>query len=533
MPLVRNVVRTNLYRDSMRLMQVTEEAKKLHGVLDASVVMGTSTNKELLLAVGLMTDEGMAASASDMVIAVSLEGEGRLEEVLRAVDGLLAGGREGGSSRYSDLGAALAATPDAGLALVSIPGEHVRPVVTQLLDRGIHVHLFSDHVSVEDEVFLKKRALEKGLLLLGPGAGTSIIGGKAIAFANAVGRGRIGLVAAAGTGLQEVSVLLDRVGVGVSQGLGVGGGDVKDSVGGMMSLASIDALEEDPGTDIICLVGKPPGKETARKITERMASGKKKYVLCLLGSESAAPPGVHVAASLHSAAALCARLSGGRADTRFREELMPTVDGLLSAAADIHRLLEPGQKYVRGLYTGGTLTFESLLILRELVGDVMSNAPLEGRLKLRDPHRSTGHTLVDMGEEEFTAGRAHPMIDPTVRKLRLVEEAADPEVCCVAMDFVLGYGSNPDPAGAMLDSIRKARGAAGGRRLPILAYVCGTERDPQVLSDQVRKLEDEGVAVARSNAEMAVLAALVASRGAVDRTTLERVVGRMLHGEGD
>jgi FdrA protein len=523
MAFVKNVVKANFYKDSLQLMQLSEDAKKLPGVKDAAVVMGTSTNKELLERLGLLVGEGRNASESDMLIAVMSNEEGKLGSVVEQVEELLTRPAAAKAEAFSSVDEAIKAMPDANLAVVSIPGEYARDVVKKLLDAGIHVHLFSDHVSHEDEAFLKKYASERGLFVLGPGAGTSILGGKAIAFANVINRGKIGIAAAAGTGLQEVSVLVSRAGSGVSEGLGIGGGDVKSSVGGIMALDAIRALEADPETEVVCFVSKPPSPETLDRIMSFVETQtRKKYVICFLGKrryevKDSLKDRIFSTKSLHVASAQALKFAEGNgADAMIAKISMKPAE-IEALARSIAENLRDDQRFVRGLYTGGTLTFETMLLFTELFGGVHSNAPLDENLKLADSYKSEGHTLVDLGEEEFTAGRAHPMIDPTVRKLRLVDEAKDRSVAAIIMDVVLGYGSNRDPAGAMLSSIREAKAIAraDGRELPILAHVCGTDQDPQPLTEQEEKLKKEGVVVLPTNALMAVVAALVATRGKI------------------
>jgi FdrA protein len=536
MPSVKNVVRANFYKDSLQLMQLSEDAKKLPGVKDAAVVMGTSTNKELLERLGLLAKEGREASESDMLIAVQTEDVARLDGAVKEVEELLTRPAAAKAEAFSSVEDAMKAMPDANLAVVSIPGEYARDVVKKLLDRGIHIHLFSDHVSHEDEAYLKNYASDRGLFVLGPGAGTSIIGGKAIAFANVVNRGAVGIVAAAGTGLQEISVLVSRAGSGISEGLGIGGGDVKSYVGGVMALDAIKALEADPSTRVICLVSKPPSPETLDKIMAFIETQTdKKYVICFLGKKKYEVKDplkgrIFSTKSLHVASAQAIRFAeGGRAEEMISKISMSPAE-VEKMAKDISAPLKADQRFVRGLYTGGTLTFETMLLFTELFGGVHSNAPLDDKLKLPDSYRSEGHTLVDLGEEEFTAGRAHPMIDPTVRKLRLVDEAKDRSVAVIIMDVMLGYGSNRDPAGAMIPSIREAKAIAraDGRELPILAHVCGTDQDPQPLKEQEGKLKKEGVIVLPTNALMAVVAALVATRGQVEEDVKAQIMREYL-----
>ncbi len=538
MSTVRNLVKRNFHRDSVQLLHLSEEAKKIDGVTDAAVVMGTTTNKEILQKLGLLTDEGRAASESDMILAVMAESQPLIEKGLAKIEEMVLKPPAAKGRSYYSLDAALQAVPDANLAVVSIPGEHAREVVLKLLDKGISVHLFSDHVSPDHELELKQYAKDRGLLVMGPGAGTSVIGGKAVAFANVVKKGKVGVVGAAGTGLQEVTVLLSEAGLGVSEGLGTGGGDVKAKVGGIMMLQSIDALEQDPESGTVVVVSKPPDADVKKKILDHIANRtKKQYVTCFIGPESYAMPAsmrgrVTATKTLHAAVMEAIRAAEPSRHAEISKPFSMSQNDLMALASRISKGLNDKQKYIRGLYTGGTFAYETLVILGRMIGGVFSNAPIDARLKLADSYQSVKDSIVDLGEEEFTVGRAHPMIDPTIRKMRIVEEAKDQEVAVIIMDFMLGYGSHSDPAGAMLGAITDARKIAekGGRVLPILARVCGTEQDPQPLSKQIGKLQSAGIEVFPTNALMAIASALVSRRGKIDRTIMDDVYNTYLKG---
>jgi len=520
MPVVKNVVKKNLFRDSVQLLHLSEEAKKIPGVIDAAIVMGTELNKELLEKQGILTDEGRLATDNDMVIAVKVRDDVSVDEVVSRVEALLTAPRAEERYFYS-VDSAIEFLGGANLALISVPGQHAREVVMPLLERGVHIHLFSDHVPLEDEVEMKKFAAERGLLLMGPEAGTSIINGVAIAFANVVNRGPIGVVAAAGTGLQEVTVLISRAGSGITQGIGVGGRDVKSAVGGIMTLQAIKAFEADSSTDVVVVVSKPPSPDVQDRIVDYIASkGRKKYVTCFIGGKEfrtpeAARGRLVQTRTLHAAALEAVRFVSAELYEEAAKKVFLRPEEVVGIAEKEFSKLERGQKYVRGLFTGGTLTYESLVIFKDLIGDVYSNTPLKPELKLEDPWRSFKHSVVDLGEEEFTTGRAHPMIDPTIRVQRIVEEARDPEVAVLLLDFVVGYGSHPDPASAHAAAIKEAKKVAeeGGRYLAILAHVCGTERDPQNAEKQEEALKAMGVTVLPTNALMALTAAAIVRRG--------------------
>ena len=535
---VRNIVKRNFYRDSVQLLHLSEEAKKIDGVKDAAVVMGTATNKEILTKLGLLTEEGRAASGSDMLLAVMADSERETESGLREIEQMLLKPPATKRRSYYSIDAAMEAMPGANLAIVSIPGEHARDVVLKLLDQGLNVFLFSDHVQPEVELELKQHARSKGLLVMGPGAGTAIINGKAIGFANVLRKGKIGIVAAAGTGLQEVGVLLSEAGLGVSTALGTGGGDVKTKIGGLMMLQSIDALERDHETDTIVVVSKPPDNDVKERVLDHIANKTKKhYVVCLLGPESYEIPSsirsrLTRTKTLHAAFLEATLSSAPELHAKAVKQSMFSQDELVSVTNNATKGLKEYQRYVRGLYTGGTLAYETLIILGRLIGPVYSNAPLEPELKLLDSYRSMKDSIVDLGEEEFTAGRAHPMIDPTIRRMRFLEEAKDPEVAVILMDIMLGYGSHPDPAGAMLGAVEEAKkiAEAEGRVLPMLAHVCGTEHDPQPRSDQEAKLKQAGVYVFPTNALMAIAGALVSRKGGISKDALDDVYTNFLGG---
>ena len=536
MPTVRNVVKKNFFRDSVQLLHLSEEAKKLPGVIDAAVVMGTELNKELLEKQGLLTKEGREAGENDMIIAVKAEDGADIEGIVSKVEEMLTAPTTAETYYYS-IESAIEHLPGANLALVSVPGQYAKEVVKPFLERGIHVHLFSDHVPLEDEVELKKFAAERGLLVMGPEAGTSIINGIAVAFANVVNRGPIGIVAAAGTGLQEVSVLISRAGSGITHGIGVGGRDVKSAVGGIMTLLSMRAFEADPDTQVITIVSKPPSPDVQDKIINFIANeGKKKYVTCFIGGRDYEIPATAKGRlvqtrTLHAAALEAVRMvSEDLYREAVRKVFLPPEEVVKIAETEASKLSE-GQKYLRGLFTGGTLTYESLVIFQELLGDVWSNTPLNKDYRLPDPWKSKENSVIDLGEEEFTAGRAHPMIDPTIRIQRIVEEAKDPEAAVLMLDMVIGYGSHPDPAGAHLDAIRRAKEIAkeGGRHLVVLAHVLGTNEDPQNAAEQERKLREAGVIVLPTNALMALTAAMIVT-GRTDEALVKSFYEKFLVG---
>ncbi len=532
MVVVKNIVYKGMYRDSVQLMLISEEAKRIEGVVDAAVVMGTELNKRLLRDQGLLTSEGEGASENDLVITLKIRDDVDIEGVVKKVRELIEKPVMAEKLFYS-IESALEGLGGADLALVSIPGGYVREVVEELIDRGVNVHIFSDHVPLEDEVYLKKKAIENKVLVMGPEAGTSIISGVGLGFANAVERGFVGIIAAAGTGLQEVSVLLSNTGLGVSHGIGVGGRDLWGEVGGLSTLYSIDLLERDENTSIIALVSKPPSESVSRKVLDYIVGKtKKKYVVCYIGSslkEWILENRVIATNTLASTVLGVAKLVNEETYNSVLEKLVPS-SGYIAGIVEKEISRNNGKRgYIRGLYTGGTLAYEAQYILYDLVGPVYSNAPLDKRYRLPDPWVSREHTIVDLGAEEFTKGRPHPMIDPSIRVKRVVEEARDEKVTVLLLDFILGYGSHRDPVGSLIDSLLEARDIAreNGRWLTIIAHLLGTPNDPQGLTEQRRLLEKHDIIAVDTNVLAVLLAGFIAN-GITDTRLIDSYIEKYM-----
>ncbi len=528
--LINYVVR-NSYHDSVFLMSIAARVKKLPGVKEVSCVMGTEENQRILDIAGLLSDEGRKAGPNDLVIAASADTADSCNAAVKAAEDGLA--RKASSSTGSDetsrsLQGALERRPDSNLAVISVPGRYARDQAEQALRRGLHVFLFSDNVSVADEIALKKLGGELGLLVMGPDCGTALLGGVAVGFANRVRRGNIGLVAAAGTGLQEVSCLIHRLGGGISHGIGTGGRDLSLSVGGRTMLQGMEVLEADPGTSVVVLVSKPPEATVAGEILARARAGKKQYVVCMVGSAAGADEGnLAFASTLSEAAGKAADRAGvlrrdaskpsGHASVAevWAELTPPPALGAEDGADDAEALasrLAPGRRYLRGLFSGGTLCYEAEHLLRSRLPAVRSNIAHDPKRRMADPRRSEGHVVIDLGDDEFTVGRPHPMIDFTLRNERIVQEASDPQTAVILLDVVLGYGAHPDPAGALAPALAEARRLG----VPVVASLCGTDLDPQGYAAQRAELQSSGVALCRSNADAVRLAAgiaVVAARG--------------------
>lgn len=511
----RVMVRKDSYFDSVFLMLISTDVKKLPGIAEAVVAMGTEMNRDLIAGMGLSTDEIAAATANDLIIAVDAEDEAAAERAQTTVDELLrkkSSTDEGSTYKPATLAAAVRSVPEANLAIISLPGEFAAREARKALEAGVHVMMFSDNVPVAQEVALKKLAVEKGLLMMGPDCGTAIINGQPICFANVVPRGPIGIVAASGTGLQEVSCAIAGAGGGVSQALGTGGRDIKEeAVGGMMMRQCIAALGDDPDTKVIVVVSKPPRKSLTPAVISALESTGKPAVVHFVGTEPAADAkNIRYAGNLTAAARMAvavatgndsaAALATGEFDLHESE-----IDAIVARERE---KLAPSQKYLRGLFAGGTLTDEAATVLSGPLGGVHSFDASDPALKLADPQVSEGHTIVDLGEDVFTVGRPHPMIDPSIRTERLDREADDPEMALLLLDCVLGYGSHADPAGAMIESIQTAKKKAADRGgyLPVVVSITGTEGDPQSRAGQQAKLEAAGCVVMPTNYQAARLA---------------------------
>jgi FdrA protein len=497
-------------------MEVARELSRLPGIADAAVVMATEANRAILREAGLYLPEIDGATANDLVVVVHADTDAAADGALRAAQARLSRRPEPTATgiRFAPrtIRGAVRGSAGANLAVISVAGQYAAAEAWEALRNGLHVLLFSDNVSIEDEVALKRYAVERGLLMMGADCGTAILNGVALGFANAVPRGPVGIVSASGTGLQEASTLLAKMNVGVSQGIGTGGRDLKDAVGGLTMLQGLKALQADPGTQVLLLISKPPAPAVAERVLAQVRAGDKPTVVCFLGGDPAPieAAGALAAHTLQEAATLAAaQVAPGTVSYR---QIIEREEAELKVQAEALRgRLKAEQVYLRGLFSGGTLASEALIIWQDMLGDVSSNVPLDPRLKLADPARSQGHCAVDLGEDEFTVGRPHPMLDNDLRIRRLMQEAADPEVAVIVLDVVLGYGVHPDPAGELGPAVREARqlAAQDERDLLVVASVTGTEADPQRLSQQVRTLERAGVVLAACNAAAARLAGAI------------------------
>lgn len=490
----KTFLRKNRYFDSVFLMQVARRIGAEPGITGASALLATEANRKVLAGMGYGEGELAGAGPNDLVLA--LEGEEAAVDAAGAAldDWLAPAPGPGAGALPRSLAQAVLERPDCDLAVISVPGAHAAREARAALQAGLHVFLFSSNVSVEDEVALKLEAHRRGLIVMGPDCGTAYLGGAGIGFANAVRRGPIGMVGSTGTGMQEFASLVHQAGSGISSGIGTGGRDLADAVGGLATFAGIDALEADPATRVIAVLAKPPGPATAAALGERLARCAKPAVCCLLGAE----PRPGRAATLDEAARLALEAAG----LHPPDSLRPDLGALRALARARIQALGPEQRHVRGLFAGGTLCYQAQAIFRDAGIPVHSNAPLPGMPALEDPCRSVGSAFVDLGAELFVDGRPHPMIDATLRRARLEQEGRDPEVAVLLLDFILGAISAADPVGDLLDAIRAIRTARAGR-ICFVASVCGTDEDAQGRRAQVAALVAAGVLVLPSAAQAA------------------------------
>ncbi len=479
-------IRAGAYYDSVVLMQLQKSLADLPGVIDAGVVMATAANRELLQATGFDL-ANVGAGADDLLIVVRAKSEEKASTAIGQVDELLKKRRSGTTQdfRHRSLRGAADALPEANWVLISVPGRYAAGVADEALNLNKHVFLYSDNVSLDDEIKLKEKARGKGLLVMGPDCGTAVVDGIGLGFANRLRRGKIGIVAASGTGLQAVSAGIHNLGAGVSQAIGTGGRDLKAAVGGISAKQGLELLGRDPKTEVIALISKPPDAHVVSDLLAAAQATGKPIVINFIGF---ADPGkkignLHFAANLKEAASLAVELANSIQQTSAGQE---------------RAAMRGGNSYLRGLFSGGTLAYEALLTLQAVLYPIYSNIPIRPEQKLEDSLVSKAHSVIDLGEDEFTQGRLHPMMDNDLRLRRLRQEAADPDVSMIMLDVVLGEGAHPDPASELAPAIEQAKSE---RDIEFVVIVLGTDEDPQDLEKQVSMLDQVGATVYRETSD--------------------------------
>ena len=489
--MLKTVIKKGSYHDSVILMLLTNQISTIEGVNKVSIMMGTPANKDIYEQSGLATPELAEAGANDLVIVADVDNEGLLgtienemEEFFKKQSTVSKGEKAAESVKSWDK--ALEKMPEANLAVISIPGEYAALEADRALDEGLNVFMFSDNVSIEDEKALKTKAHEKGLAVMGPDCGTGIIQGVPIAFTNNVEKGSIGIIGASGTGIQELTTIIDRLGEGVTNAIGIGGRDLNASIGGITMLDMIDAMEEDDSVKVVIIVSKPPAKEVRDRISERLASFSKPVVTLFVGEK----PKYHEENFYHTytldeAARLAVSL------VRGQKVPEATVD------VDKSQFFKAEEnKTIKAYYSGGTLANEAAMLIKDALDVKEPPVDIDGYMLQLD-----GNVVVDLGDDAYTKGKPHPMIDPE-KRIECMESAVDDESTgVILLDIMLGYGSHEDMAGALLPSILRLRKKAedAGRKVFFVATVCGTRKDYQGYDEAVKKLQDAGVIVCENN----------------------------------
>lgn len=496
--MLHTIIKENSYQDSIVLMLLTNKLNTIEGVGNVSVMMGTPANKDIFKTGGLYTDELEAASSNDMAIVLDIENGLLIEKVLTEIDSFLEEQTKGGSNNAAeevvktwdkafDLG------KDAGVAIFSIPGAHAALEIEKALDEGKHVFCFSDNISVEDERRLKEQAHAAGLLLMGPDCGTGIINGIPVAFTNAVRKGKIGVVGASGTGIQEVTTIIHKLGGGVTNAIGTGGRDLKAEIGGITLKDSIVTLENDPNTEVIVVISKPPAPEVRDDVLGLLRSLSKPAVTIFLGEKPTNhEENLYHAYTLEEAAQIAVQLLK-------KEAIIPVTESLSIPA----NAFSSQQKYVTGLYSGGTLAYEAAMLLEEGLA-LSKNQTVPAGFILKNE----GHAIIDLGDDIYTQGKPHPMIDPTKRKEMLEAAGKAAETAIILLDIVLGYGSHQNMAQELAPTIKSIKDSAkaDGRDLVVIATIVGTDEDPQNILEQTAIMKQAGAILCRSNAQAVRLA---------------------------
>lgn len=486
-------IKKGFYQDSLKLMRVSEEIKSLPGVEQAFAFMATEINKQTRIQDSLLDDEVRLAEADDLVLLVEcddvLDGSSFLDEFeKRIVSNSVQESDDGhNKSTLSTLEQGKSKV-DANIAVISVPGSYATVQALIALNQNMNVMLFSDNVSIEDEIMLKDYAISRNLIVMGPDCGTAIINGVPLCFANVVRRGNIGIIGASGTGLQELTVQLDLEGYGITHAIGTGGRDLTSAVAGRTTLFALNLLEKDDNTEMIAIISKPPAPEVAKRVTDAVINTGKPAVLAFLGAESTKiNERVFIAGTIEEATSKIIALSNGEDPTDCK-----VVHSRKNIDSNLYYGLNQKQRKIKGLYTGGTLASEAKIVLKDLSVDI-----------------------IDLGDDEFTRGRLHPMIDPSIRNEFMLKAYNDEEVAVILCDVVLGYGSHHDPAGELAESVEISRIHSSSNKV-VIASVTGTENDPQIREQQIKRLIKAGIHVFPTNQYAAEMAAKIVNRQGVD-----------------
>ena len=501
-------IKKNSYFDSVFLMQVAKAISDEPGIDQAIALMGTENNKAVLIKMGVKEKEIDSVSSNDVVIFIK-GSKSQVDLVLDNIDRWFTRKTTSLKTKVHTLDKALKTQPKANLAVISVPGRYAAGEAQKALDKGLNIFLFSDNVSVKEELSLKQYADQKGLLVMGPDCGTAIIAGVSIGFANSIRRGKIGVVGVTGTGLQEFTSLIHQAGLGISHAIGTGSRDLSDEIGGLSAFKALELLEGDPETELIVLISKPPGLKTLDSLVKRLNRCSKPVVTCILGTRQFRNK-LKLKQSIVSTDTIAEAAIKAAAIAKGKSIKLPgiSVTNYLGRIKKEKKLLATNQRYLRGIFAGGTFCYQAQQLMAAGGLKIHSNVPLTGMIKLTDPTTSIANSMVDMGEDYFTQSSPHPMIDSRLSKQRIIKEAHDPEVAVILLDFILGFMSSENPAGELAPAIIEAKQIRknDGGHLIFIASVCGTDLDIQNLKEQLNTLEEIGVIVMPSSAHAALLA---------------------------
>ena len=530
--MIVNITKKNFFRDSVQMMQFSQQLKDEQGVIDAAIVMGTDLNKNTLKKMELLTEDGAIATENDTLISINCKDKNSLNDVIQKAERLLTSNTTKSKNEFNSLASALDAFDNANIASLSIPGQFVKEMATELIRKQLHLFVFSDHVPLEDEIYLKNLALENNVLFMGPEAGTSILNGTVFGFGNRVRSGSVGIIGASGTGIQESSTMIDLFGEGISHGIGVGGRDLRNDIGGMMTMKTMEIFEDDPNTKAVLLVSKPVGDDVRNKIINKINNfSKKNYVICLIGDNENREDSAKIkfSKSIQTSVLKILKYVNDDAYKKTKDVIRKQVDDSIKLAELLSNDLNSEQKFVRGFFAGGTLCYESKIILEQMIGKVHSNLSSDDEYSIKGNAASKENTLIDFGEEEFTSARPHPIIDPLLRKNRILEDADDPNVGVIIIDIICGINAAKNTMAFHAETIKKAieNAKEKGRKLSVFAYICGTEKD--VSKNELKLLTDSGAKLFASNSLMSFAAALVVKN--LDESLIKKIRAEFLEGE--
>ena len=530
--MIVNIIKKNFFRDSVQMMQFSQQLKDEQGVIDAAIVMSTDLNKNTLKNMNLLTEDGISATENDTLISINCQDKNSLSNAIQKAEQLLTSSSAKAKNEFTSLASALNAFSDANIASLSIPGQFVKEMATELINKQLNLFVFSDHVPLEDEIYLKNLALKNNVLFMGPEAGTSILNGTVLGFGNKVRKGSVGIIGASGTGIQESSTMIDLFGEGISHGIGVGGRDLRSDIGGMMTMKTMEIFENDPNTKAVLLVSKPVDNDIRNKIINKINNfSKKNYVLCLIGDNEnrVDTAKIKFSKSIQMSVLKILKSLDDNVYKKTKDVVKNQINDSIKLAESLSKDLNEGQKFVRGFFAGGTLCYESKIILEQMIGKIYSNLSSDDEYSIKGNLSSKENTLIDFGDEEFTSARPHPIIDPLLRRNRILEDANDPNVGVIIIDIICGINAAKNTMAFHAETIKKAIEIAReqGRKLSVFTYICGTEND--VSKNELKLLADSGAKLFTSNALMSFAAALVVKN--LDDNSIKKIRAEFLEGD--